>query len=81
MERPKINDKVLSYSEILRVIGRYLDMHNIGEARIIETADSFIVQGVIQSGTRTGERDTYQLSAEDLVDLRNDATAQRGKRV
>lgn len=81
MERPKINDRVLSYSEILRVIGRYLDGHNIIEPRILETDDSFIVQGIIESGPRTGERETYQLTAEDIVDLRNDATAQRGKLV
>lgn len=81
MERPQFNNRPLSYSEILRVIGRYLDSHSIIEPRIIETDDSFIVQGVIESGPRTGERETYQLTAEDIVDLRNDATAQRGKRV
>ncbi|MBI4670690.1 MAG: hypothetical protein HY741_03350 [Chloroflexi bacterium] len=81
MERPKIEGRVLSYSEILRVIGRYLDRHGIGETRVIETGDSFILQGVLQTGPRTGERDTYQLSAEDIVDLRNDATAQRGKQI
>ena len=81
MERPKINDRVLSYSEILRVIGRYLDTHDIGEPRLFETADGFIVQGIILSGPRTGERETYQLSVEDIVDLRTDATALRGKRV
>lgn len=81
MERPIFNGRPLSYSEILRVIGRYLDTHNIGDARILETDDAFIVQGIIYSGTRAGERETYQLTAEDIVDLRNDATAQRGKRV
>lgn len=81
MERPIVGERVLSYSEILRVIGRYLDSHAIGEVRVIETADGFIVQGVIQSGMRTGERETYQLSAEDIIDLHHDATAQRGKRV
>jgi len=81
MERPKIGGQVLSYSEILRVIGRYLDRHGMGEARVIETGDSFIVQGVIQTGSRAGERDTYQLTPEDLVDLRDDATAQRGKQI
>ncbi len=81
MERPKLNDRILSYSEILRTIGKYLDMHDIGEPRIFETVDGIIVQGVILAGPRTGERETYQLSVEDIVDLRADFTAQRGKRV
>lgn len=79
MDRPQINSRLLSYSEILRVIGHYLDGHNIGEPRIIETDDSFIVQGVIESGPRTGERETYQLTAEDILDLHTDAAARRGK--
>ncbi|MCG3141172.1 MAG: hypothetical protein HDKAJFGB_02387 [Anaerolineae bacterium] len=81
MVRPQINNQPLSYSEILRVIGRYLDTHNIIEPRIIETDDGLIVQGIIGSGARFGERETYQLTAEDIVDLRKDATAQRGARV
>lgn len=78
MNRPQINGKVMAYSEALRVIGRYLDRHNLGEARLIETADGFILQGVIQIGERAGERETYQLSVEDILDLRTHATAQRG---
>ncbi|OQY94890.1 MAG: hypothetical protein B6D41_06740 [Chloroflexi bacterium UTCFX4] len=81
MERPQINNRSLSYSEILRVIGRYLDTHNLVAPRILETADGFILQGVIENGARAGERETYQLTPEDIVDLRSDATAQRGKRV
>lgn len=69
----------MSYSEILRVIGRYMDTHNLGEGRIIETSDGIILQGVIQLGPRAGERETYQLTAEDILDLHSDATAQRGK--
>lgn len=79
MNRPTIDGHELSYSEILRVIGRYMDRHNLGEARIIETSDGFVLQGVIQTGGRAGERETYQLTGDDIVDLRNDATAQRGK--
>jgi hypothetical protein len=79
MNRPQINGRPLSYSEILRVIGRYMDTHNLGEGRIIETGDSIILQGIVVSGDKTGERETYQLSAEDIADLRLDATAQRGK--
>ncbi|HZQ09158.1 MAG TPA: hypothetical protein VFD70_21450 [Anaerolineae bacterium] len=79
MNRPQVNGKTLTYSEILRVIGRYMDRHNLAEARVIETADGFILQGVIQIGERAGQRETYQLSPTDIVDLRIDATAERGK--
>lgn len=79
MTPPQVEGRTLSYSEMLRVIGRYMDSHNLGEGRIIETADSFILQGVVLAGDKTGERETYQLSAEDIVDLRMDATAQRGR--
>lgn len=79
MIRPLIHGRPMSYSEILRVIGRYMDRHHLGEGRVLETKDSFILQGVIQMGERTGERETYQLTGEDIIDLRNDATAERGK--
>lgn len=79
MNRPTLNSRSMSYSEILRVIGRYMDTHNLGEGRIIETSDGIILQGVIQLGPRAGERETYQLTAEDILDLHSDATAQRGK--
>lgn len=79
MNRPTINNRQTSYSEILRVIGRYMDTHNLGEGRIIETNDGIILQGVVQIGTHAGERETYQLTAGDILDLLTDATAQRGK--
>jgi hypothetical protein len=81
MKRPVYQGREMSYSEILRVIGHYMDRHNLAEARVVETADSFILQGVIQLGDRTGERETYQLTSDDIVDLRIDATAERGKLV
>jgi hypothetical protein len=79
MNRPIINGVVMSYSELLRVIGRYMDRHKLGEARVIETNDGVILQGVVQMGARMGERETYQLTADDIVDLHANATAQRGK--
>jgi hypothetical protein len=79
MNRPIVKGRPMSYSEILRVIGRYMDTHNLGEGRIIETNEGIILQGVIQIGTRAGERETYQLTADDILDLHSDATAQRGK--
>ncbi len=68
----------LSYSEILRVIGRYVDGNRIEEVRLIETEDAIIIQGRVTQGERIGEIDTYQLSIEDLAELRQDALLQRG---
>lgn len=79
MNRPDTGGHTMTYSEILRVIGRYMDRHNLGEVRLIETDDGIILQGVVQIGERAGERETYQLTADDILDLHSNATAQRGK--
>ncbi len=79
MTLPQVNGKPLGYSQILRVIGYYMDRHHLGEVRIVETANGLILQGVLQLGERFGERETYQLTVDDIVDLNNDATAERGK--
>jgi hypothetical protein len=81
MNRPQVNNKPMTYSEILRVLGRYLDTHNLVEPRILEAADTFILQGLALRGEHTGERLTYQLTEDDILDLYLDATAQRGKRI
>ncbi len=79
MQRPELDGRVLSYSEILRVIGRYMDRHHLGEVRMIETADGLILQGTIMMGEQAGTRETYQLTVDDIVELRQNAAAQRGK--
>jgi hypothetical protein len=79
MNRPILKGRALGYSEILRVIGRYMDRHKLGEVRLIESSDGLILQGVVQAGERLGERETYHLTADDIIDLHLNATAQRGR--
>lgn len=81
MNRPLVNNRPMTYSEILRVLGRYMDTHFLNDARVIEAADSFILQGFSQRGEHAGERVTFQLTEDDILDLYLDATANRGKRV
>jgi hypothetical protein len=71
----------LTYSEILRVIGRYADRAHLSGIRIIETDDGLIVQGRVLEGPRAGAIDTYQLTSEDVIELRADALAERGTRL
>ncbi len=68
----------LSYSEMLRVIGRYADRNALTEIRVIETDEGIIIQGRVTQGDRSGEIDTYQLSIDDLTELRQDALLERG---
>ncbi len=78
MQRVTRTGAPMSFSEILRVIGRYIDSNRLSEVRIVETEDAIIVQGRVTQGERMGEIDTYQLSIEDLAELRQDALLQRG---
>lgn len=78
MARPLIGSKPMTYSEILRVIGHYMDRHSLSEARVLETSDGFILQGVVMLGERAGQHETYQLTIQDVEDLQGDAAAQRG---
>jgi hypothetical protein len=70
-----------SYSDFLRTVGLYIDEVNLSEIRILETDEGIILQGVVRQGARAGERDTYQLSAEDIKILLEDAHAKRGKKL
>ncbi len=78
MQRVTRTGATMSFSEILRVIGRYVDNNHLEEVRLVETEDAIIVQGRVTQGERQGEIDTYQLSIEDLAELRQDALLQRG---
>ena len=69
----------MNYAEILRTVGQYADRAKLIEVRILETADGLILQGVVAFGEKTGQRETYQLTVEDIQDLRRDAQAKRGK--
>ncbi len=81
MRRPKRGEAVLRYSEILRLVGQYIERADLSEIRIIETEDGLILQGRVMRGERAGQCDTYQLTPEDLSALLEDAFAQRGKRL
>ncbi len=78
MQRMTRAGTLMSYSEMLRVIGRYVDRNSLEELRLVETDDGIIVQGRVTKGERAGEIDTYQLTIEDLAELRQDALLQRG---
>ncbi len=71
----------LRYSQALRVVGSYIERARLSEIRILETDDGLILQGLVTQGEHAGERETYQLSRDDIKDLLFDAYAQRGKRV
>jgi hypothetical protein len=81
MLRPKRGEAPISYSEILRVIGQYVERAHLSEVRILETDEGLILQGLVTRGERSGERDTYQLSPDDISALIADAQAQRGRRI
>ncbi len=81
MQRPKRGDRYLPYSEILRLAGAYADRANLSEVRLLETEEGLILQGLVTQGERTGERDTYQLTTDDINALLTDAYAQRGKKI
>ncbi|MCX7839365.1 MAG: hypothetical protein N2559_07915 [Anaerolineae bacterium] len=81
MRRPKRGEATLRYSEILRLVGQYIERANLSEIRILETDEGIILQGVITRGEREGELDTYQLTPEDISALLEDAYAMRGKKM
>jgi len=81
MRRPQRGEATLRYSEILRLVGQYIERANLSEIRILETDEGMILQGVITRGEREGELDTYQLTPEDISALLEDAYAMRGKKM
>ncbi len=81
MRRPVHDRAPLPYSEILRVIGRYIDRFNLSEIRILETDEGIVLQGLVAQGDKMGERITYEVTAEDVEDLLQDAYAERGRKI
>lgn len=81
MRRPKRGEAILRYSEILRLLGQYIERVDLAEIRILETDEGLILQGRVMRGERAGQCDTYQLSPEDISALLEDAYTQRGKRM
>ncbi len=80
MQRPVNNRVPITYSEMLRLIGSYVDEQHLTEVRILETAEGMILQGLLMQGQNAGERVTYQMMAEDVQMLLDNALAQRAKR-
>ncbi len=79
MNRQKTGDAPLTYSEILRVIGAYIDRAKLTDVRVLETDEGMILQGRQTHGEGAGQPETYQLTKEDIETLLSDAKAQRGK--
>jgi hypothetical protein len=80
MQLSRYGEDRVPYSDILRTVGLYIDGVDLSAIRILETDEGLILQGVVMRGARAGERDTYQLSNEDIKILVEDAHAKRGKR-
>lgn len=81
MRRPKLGTQYLRYSEILRVVGQYVERANLGDIRILETDEGLVLQGLVLQGERAGERDTYQLTPEDILVMFSDAQAMRATKI
>jgi hypothetical protein len=81
MRRPMHGNVPLTYSEILRVVGQYLDRSNLSEIRVLETDEGLILQGLVMDGPKAGERTTYEVTVEDIEELFQDEYAQRGKQI
>ncbi len=81
MQRPVHNHVRLSYSEILRALGQYIDRYSLSEVRLLETEEGVILQGLVTQGDKQGQRITYTVSTEDVEDLLQDAYAERGGKI
>ncbi|MBI5033974.1 MAG: hypothetical protein HZB51_25925 [Chloroflexi bacterium] len=81
MRRPKRGEAIMRYSEILRLVGQYVERADLTDIRIVETEDGLILQGRVMRGEHAGQCDTYQLTPEDLSALQEDAFVQRGRKI
>ncbi len=81
MKRVWVKGVPKSYSEVLRAIGAYVDRANLTEVRVLETDEGIILQGRLNEGERMGQRETYQLTVEDIAVLLIDSQAQRGRKL
>ncbi len=81
MEHQALMNHRLTYSEILRVIGAYIDHEHLVDIRVLETADGMVLQGRQTLGEGAGLPATYQLTKDDIQILLADARAHRGRRI
>lgn len=71
------------YQDVLRALGRFIDMNNYIDIRIVETEEGLIFQG--RTSPRSGkvhtgpQFDTFLITDEDLRQLLREAYDQRGK--
>ncbi len=50
MRRPKRGEAILRYSEILRLVGQYIERADLSEIRLVETEEGLILQGRVMRG-------------------------------
>lgn len=81
MVRIVLENYHVPYAEVLRALGSYIDETHLTDIRVLETDEGLILQGMVMDGVRAGERETYQLTIDDLKGLVQDARAKRGKRM
>ncbi len=81
MDRQVVTNPHPTYSEILRVIGAYIDHEHLVDVRVLETSDGMVLQGRQTVGAGAGLPATYQLTKDDIQILLADARAKRGRRV
>ncbi len=71
------------YQDVLRALGRYIDLNNYIDIRIVETEEGVIFQG--RPSPRSGrvkpgpQFETFLITDDDLRALLQDAYDQRGK--
>ncbi len=78
MDRRKLAATPLTYSEILRVIGAYIDRAKLTDIRVLETEEGMVLQGKQVREQGAIQPETYQLTKEDIETLLADAKALRG---
>ncbi len=71
------------YQDVLRALGRFIDLNQYVDIRIIETEEGLIFQGrpSLRSGrVRPGPQfETFLITDDDIRQLLQDAYQQRGK--
>ena len=81
MVRIVLENYKVPYAEILRALGSYIDDSHLADIRFLETDDGLIFQGTVMQGKQAGERETFQLTVDDVKGLIEDARAKRGKKM
>ncbi len=69
------------YQDVLRALGRFIDLNGYGDVRLMETEDGIIFQGRPRGGrAKPGAQfETFLITDDDLSQLLREAYDQRGK--